>query len=555
MPSLSPSLFLLHVAGAAALLLWAVRLVRTGVERGWSADLRKLLRGSAEYRLRAALAGTGAAVLLQSSTAVAILVAGFVASGALPGIAALSIVLGADLGSAIVARILLVRMDWVVPLLLLAGVTLFLRTSRLELRMAGRVLIGLALIFVALSMLRAATGPLVSSPGVGIAISYLGNDLFTAFLIGGLFAWGVQSSVAAVLVFVTLAAEGLLPAPVGAAMVLGANLGGAMIAHVLTLNAEISARRVIRANLVLRGGAAVTVLFVLSLMAPPLDLLGATPATQLIVLHIVFNLVLMLVGLVLASPVMALAERMVASPVAQARIARISALDPEALTNPDRALTCARREILAMGESVEAMLRPVMGLYRQWDEATAQAIRDRDAEIDRMHIAIKLYLARLTRSVGDDDTIARRILALADIAVNLEGAGNTISDTMLNLAQRRERLGLAFSDEGWAELCDFHDRVLANAQAGLNLLVTMDPDAARALVVEKDRIRDIEQQLQRSHLERLKQGRVESIETSNIHQETLRALKQVNAAFAMIAYPILSETGDLLSSRLSRQTG
>ena len=70
--------------------------------------------------------------------------------------------------------------------------------------------------------------------------------------------------------------------------------------------------------------------------------------------------------------------------------------------------------------------------------------------------------------------------------------------------------------------------------------------------LRQDHVRDIEQALQRSHLERLKEGRVESIETSNIHQETLRALKQVNTAFTQVAYPILSETGDLLSSRLTR---
>ena len=80
----------------------------------------------------------------------------------------------------------------------------------------------------------------------------------------------------------------------------------------------------------------------------------------------------------------------------------------------------------------------------------------------------------------------------------------------------------------------------------------MKRSPARALVEEKDRVRDVEQTLQRSHLDRLKMGLSESIETSNIHQETLRALKQVNSALTMLAYPILSETGDLLSSRLSR---
>ena len=238
-------------------------------------------------------------------------------------------------------------------------------------------------------------------------------------------------------------------------------------------------------------------------------------------------------------------------PAEAANLSRVSALDPAALSHPDRALACAAREILQMGEGVEAMLRSVIGVYDDWNDATAAAIRAKEAEIDKMHIDTKLYLAKVQRSSNDED-VTRRGLELADMAVNLESAGNAIADTMLGLARRLDQSGATFSEAGLREIRDFHDRVLSNAQSGLNVLMTLNPDAARALVGEKDHVRDIEQRLQRSHLDRLKQGLAESIETSNIHQETLRALKQVNSAFTMIAYPILSETGDLLASRLSR---
>ncbi len=550
----SPLLFLLHVAGAAALLIWAVRLVRTGVERGWSVPLRRLLRQGAERRMVAALSGTGAAIVLQSSTAVAILTSNFVAAGTLAAAAGLAILLGADLGSAIVAQILLTRADWFVPVLLVAGVAMFLKSQSRDYRMAGRVLIGLALIFVSLTMIRDATEPLRDSKGLVTAMTYLGGDPVTAFAIGALFAWAVHSSVAAVLLFVTLAAQGVLPVTAGVAMVLGANLGGAIIAYVLTLGAEIEARRVIVANLALRGGGAALALFALSAFALPLDYLGATPARQVINLHLAFNLTLLLIALPVTRPVLALVSRWITAPAQSSNLTRISALDPAALTQPDRALACATREILQMGEGVEAMLRSVIGLYDEWDDTAASAIRAKETELDKMHIAIKLYLAKLHRT-ADGEEATQKSLELADMAVNLESAGNTISDVMLALARRRDQSGSAFSETGWKEIRDFHDRVLSNAQSGLNVLMTMNPDAARALVEEKDRVRDMEQRLQRSHLDRLKQGLTESIETSNIHQETLRALKQVNSAFTMIAYPILSETGDLLSSRLTRQQG
>lgn len=551
MPETSPLLFVLHVAGAAALLIWAVRLVRTGVERGWAVPLRRLLRQSGNNRLASALAGTAAAIGLQSATAVAVLTANFVAAGTLATTSGLAILLGADLGSAIVARILLARADWLVPVLLLAGVVLFLKAQGREWRMAGRVLIGLALIFVSLTMIHTATEPLSDSRAVAAAMAYLARDPVTAFVLGALFAWGVLSSVAAVLFFVTLAAQGILPVPAAAALVLGANLGGTITAFMLTPRSATGARRAVLSNLALRGGGALLTLLALAAFAPPLDVLGGGPAQRVINLHLAFNLAVAVLALPLVGPMLALVSRWVREPAETPSLARTSALDPAALADPNRALACAAREVLQMGEAVEAMLRSVIGLYQTWNDGVADAIRAKEAELDNMHIAIKLYLAKLQRGLNDED-VSRRALELADMAVNLETAGNAIADTMLGLAKRLDENGTVFSDTGWREIRDFHDRVLANVQAGLNVLMTLNPDAARALVEEKDRVRDLEQALQRSHLDRLKIGLSESIETSNIHQETLRALKQVNSAITMIAYPILEETGDLLASRLSR---
>ncbi len=545
-PAIAP--FLLHIAGAAALLIWAVRLVRTGVERAFSVQLRRWLRHSASRPLLAALTGTGVAVLLQSSTAVAMLAANFTAAGTLAGPVALAMLLGADAGSALVVQLLMLRADWLVPALLLIGITLFLRSQARTARQAGRILIGIALIFVSLSMIRDATEPLRESAGLMTAMRYLGGDAITSFLIGAAFAWAVHSSVAAVLLAVTFAAQGLMPIEVAMAMVLGANLGGSFIAWMLTLTAAPEARRVILANLLLRGGGAVAALALLDLLIPLLAIWN--PAQQLVTLHLGFNVAVALLGLPFAGPLIRALRHVLRDPDLPTSIDRQTALDPAALRHPDRALACASREILHMGEQVETMLRHVIGLYRTWDDSTAAAIRTKEQAVDSMHFQIKLYLARLTRETQGED-IGPRAMELADTAAHLEAAGDAVSRVMLSLAQRMKTENLTFSDTGWKELEDFHDRVLSNAQAALNVLMTLNPDAARALVEEKERVREVEQALQRSHLARLREGRHESIETSNIHQETLRALKLANTSFTMVAYPILAGTGDLLSSRLA----
>lgn len=547
--------FVLAIAGAAALLIYAVRMVRTGVERAYAVQLRAWLRASSGNAALAAGSGAMVALAMQSATAVAVLAAGFIAAGSITAPVALAILLGADVGSALATQLLVLRPQWLAPLLLVAGVAIFLRSQAKGPRQAGRILIGLALIFVALDMIATATLPLRDSPGLGAAIAYLRTDPLTAFALGAVFAWGVHSSVAAVLLFMTFAAQGLMPAGTAMAMVLGANLGGSFIAVTLTLGADVDARRMVWANLALRGGGAGLVLAAMTFGQPDWSWLGAEAGRQVLNLHLAFNLLVAGFGLPLIPLVLRAAGRLLPAPAGPPpQLDRQSALDPQALDEPERALAAAAREVLHMGEAVETMLRPALRLYVRWDEPVAQAILRTEERLDRMHFDTKTYLAQLGRRDGDPD-VARRGAELVDQAAHLEAAGDAVARVMLGLARRMAAEGLSFSAQGLADLGGFHDRVLANAQAALAVRMTRNPDAARALVAEKERVRALEQALQRAHLDRLRADVHDSFATSNIHQETLRALKQINTAFTMVAYPILTESGDLLASRLAGGTG
>lgn len=542
--------FLLSIAGAAALLIWSVRLVRTGVERGFAAPLRIWLRHSAKTRLLAAATGMGAAVFLQSSTAVAVLVSNFVAKGGLAAAVGLAILLGADVGSALVTQLLMVRQAFLTPLLLLIGVAIFMRGEG-HVRPVGRILIGLALIFVSLDMIREATGPLVDNAATQAIMAYLGRDLVTAFVIGAGFAWVVHSSVAAVLLFVTLAAQSVLPAPAAAAMILGANLGGALIAFVLTLSAPLAVRRMVIANLALRGGGAIVVTLIIAAMPDILGRLGATPARQAINLHLVFNLILAILALPFVGPLIVAMTRLLPDRPADTTAAvTVTALDPSSLGRPQRGLDCAARELLGMGQKIEQMLIAVEPLYDTWNPTAGKAIADQDIAIKKMHLNVKLYLAKLGQN-GLDEELGRRSMELASISSSLDSASDAIARVMLELAKRLNSQDLKFSSQGRDEIHDFSDRVQSNVQLALNVMMNQNPAEARELVAAKEKVRRVEQKLQRNHIGRLREGLTESIDTSNIHQETLRALKQINTAFSMVGYPILLKSGDLLKSRLS----
>lgn len=544
---------LLHLAGAVMLLLWAVRMVRTGVERARGAALKRALQRSKGGWLRAALAGTGIAVVLQSSTAVAILASGLAASGIVAGPVAVAMLLGADLGSALVVQILSFDLDWLVPILLILGVGAFLKGEKREVKQAGRILVGIALVLVSLGMIAEATDPLRASAMLPDVVAYLSEDVLTAFIIGAVFTWLIHSSVASVLLIATLAAEGVVPLGLGVSLVLGANVGAGMIAVVLTRQSEPAARRVPLANLTFRGLGAAALLPLWHAYEPSLAALGTGVAAELVNLHLVFNAALV----VLCVPLAGLAWRLWSRLLPEAAIVegplgqRTSALDPSLVATPRLALASATREVLHMAELIERMLSPVMELYDSGDRERMKAIKRMDAEINRAHSEIKLYIAEITRNpLGAEEQ--RRASELSNAAINLEHVGDIIAKGLLKLADRKAAEQLRFSGEGWRELTDLHDRVMANIQLALNVLVSGDRDSARQLVAEKDRMRELERQSHERHLHRLQTGTVQSIETSGIHLETIRALKQINSLFASVAYPILAEAGELLDTRLAR---
>lgn len=538
-----------NLASAVALLLWSVRLVRTGIERGFAGPLRISIRRASERLPTAAAGGLVAALAMQSSTAVAMLIAGFAAGGALPVISSLAVVLGADVGSALAARILVSPISTIAPLLFIVGAAMFLKGRSRRIKQLGRIAIGIGLVLTSLAMIGTATAPLQNSEAASVVVSYLAEDPTSSFVLGALLALATYSSVATVLLVVTMAATGFLPGTAAVALVLGANLGGAAIPVILTFSAPYPARLVMLGNLLLRGGGAFMALGALTLWPSALGYLGSSAATQAINLHVFFNLVLLALGLPLAGA----AVRVVSALLPRGTVTkpeRLSALDADAISDPERALACAAREVLGMGEQVHAMLAPVLGLFRHWDDDTGRRIHEIETNVDRMHYEVKLYIARLHEGRLTSEQ-ARRSMDIATIANNLEDAGDQVSTNLVDMAQRMHRDGLKFSDEGLRDLSDFHDRVLSNVQLGLNVLMTGDAEAAIQLVEEKDRAREVEHRLQAHHLNRLRAGNPQSLETSNLHQETIRALKQINTAFSYVGYPIVQETGALLSSRLN----
>ena len=533
------------------LLLFAVRMVRTGIERSFGASFQRVITDQKSL-LGASATGLGLAVVLQSSAAVALLVAGFSTGGGLGFATGLAVVLGGDLGSALIIQVLSYRLEWLVPLLLAVGGYLFVKTDRRILRQYGRILMGIAFILISLRFLREAMDPIRESAFLPALSAYLARDFLTAFIVGATLAFVMHSSVASILMFVTLVAIGAIPLAAGMSLVLGANLGSAVIPIWLTRGMPPQARRVPFANLVLRGSWALLFLFAVNLLPVQGVWDSISPAQMLIFTHIAFNLTLLLLSLPIVGALSGVAEKLMPQALATPGDdpeKPLSALDHSALDNPTLALASLKRELLRMSAIVESMAAPVIGLYDSGDLERITALRRLDSQVNSALKGIKTYVAKLAASgmARDDWRVARE---MAEYALNLEIAGDVVAKRLLPLAREKAKKGIRFSPDGWSELRSMHETVMANIRLATSVLVSDDLECARMLIAAKSDIGRYERTSRVRHLKRLSEGGSVSFESSDMHLETLRGLKDLNSQFAAIAYPMLIRGGQLLETRL-----
>ena len=551
-----PLLVLLNLAAAVMLLLWAVRMVRTGMERAFGATLRERLRRTGGGLAGMSAVGMVMAVLLQSATAVGVLAAGFVSGGMLTVGAGLAALLGADLGSALVVRVLALDLSALVPVFLLAGTLLFLKSERRQLRQFGRITLGIGFILLSLSMIGQATEPLRDGVALPAVIRHLQGDPLTAFVVVAALTWAMHSSVAMVLLLAMLAQGGLLPMQAAVPMLMGANFGAGLIALWLSRSMSAPARRVPLGNLLLRGALAVLALVAFWRLQPDLGWLGGRPEVQLVHLHLLFNAALLVLALPLVPAVARLCAVLLPEPAlpAEEPQRRISALDRSVTDRPALALASAKRELLTMGDRVIELFTPVIDVLSDPSAGRIAALRARAAEISACHDDIKLYLAEVNRNALSEDH-GRRGMELTDLAINLERACDLIARSVLPLAEEKRRSQLRFSEAGWADIRSLHARVRANMQLAMNVLVSGDVASARDLMREKEGMRQLERDSLDRHLRRLSDGNPDSMATSHMHVQAIHAFKEINSLLVTVTHPILAEQGMILDSRLAPTDG
>jgi len=538
------TMVLLDLMGGVALLLWGLHMVHSGILRAFGPDLRTLLAKTLSNRFSALAAGIGLTALLQSSTATALITSSFAAEGLVALVPAMAIMLGANIGTTLIVQVLSFNIAAVAPVLFIVGLVAFRQGPRSRIKDLGRVCIGLGLMLLSLHILLDTLAPAEQAPGLRIVMEGITGDVVLCILIGAAITWLVHSSVASVLLIMSLAYAHFVPAEAALALVLGANLGSA-------INPVFEgARRDNPASYRLPVGNLLNRVVGVVLVAPFLPALsryGQTIEPDLARLvagfHMVFNLGTALVFIGPLDGVARLLERLFPERVRDADPARPRYLDETALETPSLALADAARETLRMGDTVEQMLRNVMAAMMTNDRALVDQVSRMDNIVDGLDEAVKLYITKLTRG-SLDEREGRRAMEIISFAINLEHIGDIIDKNLSELATKKIKRRFQFSPEGAEELSDFHRQIMNSLRIAFGVFMSGDIAQARALLAQKANLRNAELAAIERHLDRLREGRPETIETTSLHLDVLRDLRRIHSHVCSVAYPVLDAAGE-----------
>jgi len=551
MPGTEFPVTLLNLAGSIALLLWGVRMVQTGVQRSFGARLRTALGAALRTPSKAFLTGLGVTAILQSSTATGLMVSGFAAGGLVDLVPALAVMLGANVGTTLIVQLLSLDLSEATPALILLGVLMFRRGQVTRTRDLGRVAIGLGLMLMALHQLLDLVTPFEDAPSLRMLLGTVATEpLLDVVLAAGL-TWAAHSSVAIVLLVMSLAAKGVVPPHAAFALVFGANLGTAL--NPLLEGAEgadAAARRVPAGNLGTRLVGVVVGLLLLPWLGPWLVQLEPDAARAVADLHLAFNLVLAAAFFPFLKQYARLLRAIFPARVEAADPSRPIYLDEAARETPVVAVGAAAREALRLADMLEAMLLAAREAFVADDRKRVAEARRMDDVLDRLNGAIKVYLTGLDPEALSD-TDQRRITEILAFATNLEHAGDVVDKNLLGHAAKRLKRNLVLPAAQATEVSALIFRLVANVRAAAAVFMTEDVRAARLLVAEKEAFRDLEAEATEAHFAAIAGGHAEVAEAGAWRLDLLRDLKRINAHLVEgAAYPVLKAQGELLPTRL-----
>ncbi len=532
-------MIIISLFGGMLLLLYGIKLLNDGLQNAAGSKIRSLLRSLTSNRLTAVGGGAFITGLIQSSSATSVMLVGFVSAGLMSFRQTLGVILGADIGATLTVQLIAFHVYDYAVLLVGIGLSFTLFARRLLFRNFGQSVLGFGFVFLSLKIMIDAMTPLQGNELFRQVFIALTDTPFIGIALSAAITALIHSSAATMGIALVLATSGLIPLPAAIFIVLGANVGTCATAFFASLRSPAEARRVAWAHLLFKVFG---VLLFMPLLIPFTHLVALTApdlARQIANANTLFNVIMAVVFLPFIGPFSKLVMQLVPEKEEEKKVGP-RYLDEHVIATPALALGQASREALRVSDIVREMLMESIKVFQSDDPSAITAIKNKDNLIDLLDRHIRLYIARLSSS-HITESQSRRSMAVLEISRNLENIGDIIDRNIMPLALKRISKGITFSQEGLDEIILFHKKVTDNFDTAISAFASNDRDLADQVLRNKEELGMLERELVQAHLDRLRKGFRESIETSHIHLDLMGNLARINSLITHIIYPIVDE--------------
>ena len=534
------------ILGAATLMLWGVRMARTGVMRVYGAEIRRILPRTLKNRFIALLAGAGSATILQSSIAVAMFTSSLAAMGIIPVADGLVLMLGADAGSAVVAALLTLNLKALWPILMFSGYLLhaIYSDTNSPVKQYGRILLGLAMILVALTFMSQVSSGLAESELIRIIISSLGGELLMALLLFAILTWVAHSSIAILLFWASLVQAGITDNnALIVAAILGINFGNSIPPVIMSMNQEAPARRIVAGHAVIKLSGVIACFLFLRLIAPLYELIPGLPGFRVVILHILFNLGLIVVFSPLANQIARFFERFYVNAVKPGETIGpryIPQINAEPGTAGMLPVTALCREILRIQGTIQIMLEATLEMLFSDKHEKHEEVLRMEEKVNLLFKAVRSYAVEVIRQ-GLDEADQKKVSALLRYTASLENSGDIICKTMIGIPESMKKDGKQFSEEGKNELLQLFRHLIGSTELAAELIMSWRPSTARSLILRKRDLKAKCQESSQRHIDRLSLGVADAMQSSSAHLDLTMNIRWVSTQISSLAYDVLPE--------------
>lgn len=535
--------------GGLAFFLYGMTVMSSGLEKMAGSKLEGILKSMTSNRFKGLVLGAAITAIIQSSSAVTVMLVGLVNSGIMKLSQSIGVIMGTNIGTTITAWILsltglegdnifirLLKPESFAPIFALIGILLISISKKDRKKNIGSVLIGFALLMTGMTIMSTAMKPLADMPGFKDALVMFQNPIF-GILAGIVITALLQSSSASVGLLQSIATTGMLPYGAAIPIIMGQNIGTCITSLIASIGANKNAKRVTAVHIsfnVIGTVILITVFYSLNALFNFAFVDSPIPIVGIAIIHSLFNILTTIILFPFAKQLEKLAKVII--PDRTGKKTEYELLDERLLATPSFAIVECKNVAQEMAELTYDSIVSAIGLITHYDVLIADKVREAEEEVDVYEDKLGNFLVKLS----SHDVTQRDINDASELLHSI-GDFERISDHALNLvvvAEEIHQKSLKFSDEARAELEILTAATLKILDLTFTAFKNNDTTIAEQVEPLEQVIDKLKLELKSRHIKRLQSGKC-TIELGFVLSDLLTNFERISDHCSNIAIYVI----------------